>query len=65
KEMNHLLGHEVERLQALAQVNDHVRPQEIRLAQAQQQELATTLQQSRLRLDAARLIWKGPPEALR
>jgi ATP-dependent helicase HepA len=65
KEMNHLLGHKVERLQALAQVNDHVRPQEIRLAQAQQQELATTLQQSRLRLDAARLIWKGPPEALR
>jgi ATP-dependent helicase HepA len=65
QEMNQLLGHEVERLQALAQVNDHVRPQEIRLAQAQQQELATTLQQSRLRLDAARLIWKGPPETLR
>ena len=63
-EMNHLLGHEVERLQTLAQVNDHVRPQEIRLAQAQQAELATTLQQSPLRLDSLRLIWKGPPEAL-
>ncbi len=63
-EMNHLLGHEVERLQTLAQVNDHVRPQEIRLAQAQQEELATTLQQSPLRLDSLRLIWKGPPEAL-
>ena len=63
-EMNHLLGHEVERLQTLAQVNDHVRPQEIRLARAQQAELATTLQQSRLRLDSLRLIWKGPPEAL-
>jgi ATP-dependent helicase HepA len=65
EEMNHLLGHEVRRLQTLAQVNDHVRPQEIKLAQAQQEELATALQQSRLRLDSLRLIWKGPPEALR
>ena len=65
KEMNHLLGHEVQRLITLQQVNDHVRPQEIELAQAQQEELATTLQQSRLRLDSLRLIWKGPPEALR
>jgi len=63
-EMNHLLGHEVERLQTLAQLNDHVRPQEIRLAQAQQEELAITLQQSPLRLDSLRLIWKGPFEAL-
>jgi len=63
-EMNHLLGHEVERLQTLARVNDHVRPQEIRLAQTQREELATTLQQSPLRLDSLRLIWKGPPEAL-
>jgi hypothetical protein len=62
--MNRLLGHEVERLQTLAQVNDHVRPQEIRLAQAQQQELADAIQQSRLRLDCLRLIWKGPLEAL-
>ncbi|MCL4181381.1 MAG: RNA polymerase-binding ATPase, partial [Verrucomicrobia bacterium] len=63
--MNRLLGHEVARLQTLARVNDHVRPQEIRLAQAQQEELAGVLHQSRLRLDALRLIWKGPPEALR
>ena len=64
EEMNHLLGHEVHRLQTLLQVNDHVRPEEIKLAQAQQEELATVLQQSRLRLDCLRLIWKGPPEAL-
>jgi ATP-dependent helicase HepA len=63
--MNQLLGHEVQRLQTLRQVNDHIRPQEIELAQSQQAELATILQQSRLRLDAVRLIWKGPPEALR
>jgi len=65
KEMNGLLGHEVERLETLARVNDHVRPQEITLAQAQQEELASALQQSRLRLDSLRLIWKGPPEALK
>ena len=64
-EMSHLLGHEVQRLQTLAQVNDHIRPQEIQLAQTQQAELAAALQQSRLRLDAVRLLWKGPPEALR
>jgi ATP-dependent helicase HepA len=63
-EMNHLLDYEVERLQMLRLVNDHIRPQEIELAQAQQQELATSLQQSRLRLDAFRLIWNGPHEAL-
>jgi len=65
KEMNHLLGHEVQRLQTLARVNDHIRPQEIQLAQTQQTELAIALRQSRLRLDSLRLIWKGPPEALR
>ncbi|MDB6111198.1 MAG: SNF2-related protein, partial [Pedosphaera sp.] len=64
-EMNQLLGHEVQRLQTLAQVNDHVRPQEIQLAQTQQEELAATLQQSRLRLDSLRLIWKGSPEVLK
>ncbi len=63
--MNQLLGHEVQRLQTLALVNDHVRPQEIELAQAQQRELAAILQNARLRLDSLRLIWKGPPETLR
>ncbi len=62
--MNELLGHEVERLQALRRVNDHIRPQEIELAQAEQQELTAALKQSRVRLDAVRLIWNGPAEAL-
>jgi ATP-dependent helicase HepA len=63
--MNSLLGHEVDRLKTLMLVNDHIRPQEIELAQAQQKHLADVLQTSRLRLDALRLIWKGPSEALR
>ena len=61
-EMNGLLGHEVQRLQSLRRVNNHIRPEEIALATMQQQELANALRQSRVRLDALRLIWKGPPE---
>jgi ATP-dependent helicase HepA len=63
--MNHLLGHEARRLQTLQRVNEHIRPREIQLAQAQQEALASALQQARLRLDCLRLIWKGPPEVLR
>ncbi len=65
QEMRHRLDHEVNRLQTLAQVNDHIRPQEIQLAQARRSELAAAVQQSRIRLDSLRLIWKGPPAALR
>jgi ATP-dependent helicase HepA len=64
-EMNRLLGHEVQRLQMLIKVNDHIRPQEIEMAQSQQSQLAAAIQQSRIRLDCLRLIWKGPAEALR
>ena len=63
--MNGLLGHEWQRLQSLAKVNDNIRPQEIQMARDQQEELASALRQSRLRLDSLRLIWKGTPEALR
>jgi ATP-dependent helicase HepA len=60
--MNHLLGHEVQRLKTLGRVNDHVRPQEIQLAEGQQEGLARAIRQSRIRLDALRLIWKGTME---
>jgi len=55
----------VERLKSIAKLNDHIRPQEIQMALTQQQELASAIRQSRLRLDSVRLIWKGAPEALR
>jgi ATP-dependent helicase HepA len=64
EEMNHLLEYEVERLKMLRLVNDHIRPQEIELGRVEQRELTNALRQSRLRLDALRLIWKGPPDAL-
>lgn len=63
--MNQLLGHEVQRLQSLAQVNDHIRPPEIELARTRQQALVSALRQARLRLDSLRLVWQGPPETLR
>ena len=62
KAMTGLLERELHRLKTLQQVNHHVRPQEIELAEHQKQELANAIQQARVRLDAVRLIWKGPPE---
>ena len=59
------LQSELDRLTSLRAVNDHVRPEEIELTQTQLAELTTTLAQSRLRLDAVRLIWKGAPAAIR
>jgi len=64
KEMRHLVGHEVQRLQNLMRVNDYVRPQEIAMAEREQEELGTAIEHARLRLDSLRLIWKGPPEAI-
>jgi ATP-dependent helicase HepA len=64
KQMHGLLGHEVQRLETLSRVNDHVRPQEIQLARDHETDLASALRESRLRLDSLRLIWKGPPETL-
>jgi len=51
-----LLGHEVERLQALARVNPAVRPGEIAALRSERAELAAVLPQARPRLDALRLI---------
>jgi ATP-dependent helicase HepA len=63
--MTQQLQSEVDRLTHLRAVNDHVRPEEIALAQTQLAELTATLAQSRVRLDAVRLIWKGDPAAIR
>jgi ATP-dependent helicase HepA len=63
--MTQQLQSEIDRLISLRAVNDHVRPEEIALTQNQLAELTTTLAQSRVRLDAVRLIWKGDPMAIR
>lgn len=63
--MNQLLGHEVQRLQNLIKVNNHVRPQEIQRARQEQAELAAAIMIARIRLDSVRLIWQGAPDLLR
>lgn len=63
-QMMHLTGHDIARLQTLAKVNDHVRPEEIGLATEQQKQLSEALKNARLRLDSVRMIWKGDPAAL-
>lgn len=57
--MNDGLEREIQRLQALAQVNPDVRPEEIAMAMAEKVALDEEIARSRLRLDALRLIWKG------
>ncbi len=58
-----LLGHEIERLEALAPVNPAVRPDEIRALRDELETLEAALPQSRPRLDALRLV--ASPDFLR
>jgi ATP-dependent helicase HepA len=52
------LGHEINRLHALKQINPAIRDEEIQLAESQRADLRKHLASARLRLDALRLIWK-------
>ena len=55
------LEHEIARLQDLRKVNRSVRAEEIELVAGQQRALDDHLACARLRLDAIRLIQRGPP----
>lgn len=57
------LRDEIERLEDLRQINDHVRPEEIDTARQQQTELQNAISSARLRLDAVRLIFRIPEGA--
>jgi ATP-dependent helicase HepA len=57
------LRNEIERLEDLRQINDHVRPEEIAAARRQQAELEAAIASARLRLDAVRLIFRLPEAA--
>ena len=50
------LQDEIERLETLRTINDHVRPEEIAAAQKQKTDLHTALSSAHLRLDSLRLI---------
>ena len=60
KEAAAQLGHEINRLQELAKVNRSVRPEEIALLSRQKAALDQHLAAARLRLDAIRVIQRGP-----
>ena len=54
------LQDEIDRLQDLAEINDHVRPAEIEAARGQLAALTEALGSARLRVDALRLIFRQP-----
>lgn len=58
--MKQQLTSEIERLEDLAQINDHVRPAEIAELNQQMQALESALRSARVRLDAVRLVFQLP-----
>jgi len=54
------LGAEIQRLSDLRALNDHIRPEEIALAQEQREQVTAAIRQARLRLDSLRLVLEGP-----
>ncbi|HEY8990618.1 MAG TPA: RNA polymerase-binding ATPase, partial [Luteolibacter sp.] len=61
--MNRELAAEIARLQDLAELNDHVRPEEIATLETRRADLTKAIGAARVRLDSVRLIWKAPPTA--
>ncbi len=57
-----VLKAEIQRLVDLRKLNDHVRPEEIGLAQEQLKQVIDAIEQARLRLDSIRLIVEGEAE---
>ena len=57
------LRNEIERLEDLRQINDHVRPEEIAAIRQQQADLQAAIAAAQPRLDAVRLIFRVPGAA--
>ena len=64
REMHKRLKPEIDRLIALQEVNHHIRTKEIEMAREQMEHLSEAIEEASLRLDAVRLIYKGPAEML-
>lgn len=60
RQMHQELGAEIARLRDLAEVNDHIKPEEIQLLAERESNLAQVIGKARIRLDAVRLIWRAP-----
>lgn len=54
------MADEIARLRDLAEINDHVTPEEIAELEAREMELAAAISSARVRIDAVRLVWKAP-----
>ena len=61
--MDAQLAGELERLAALAAVNDNVRADEKPALEAERRELGAAIGEARLRPDSLRFIWQGPTKA--
>jgi ATP-dependent helicase HepA len=59
REVSTQLDAEIERLETLRTINDHVRPEEIELLRSQKSALQTAIDSTRLRLDSLRLILRA------
>lgn len=59
KKMETQLNHELERLEALQQKNNHIRPEEIELARSEKSALEKLMNNATVRMDAIQLIQKG------
>lgn len=62
KRLREVLGAELDRLRYLSSVNDAVRPQELLDAEREMEELQSYIERARIRLDACRLVWRGPSD---
>jgi ATP-dependent helicase HepA len=57
-QMHRLLQSEIDRLEELRELNDHVHPEETTRLQQEKDALAAVLADARLRVDSLRLIWR-------
>lgn len=60
REMTEQMTSEISRLRDLAEINDHVKPEDIELLESRCRALTQVIENVRVRLDAVRLIWKAP-----
>ncbi len=61
-QMNDMMTVEIDRLESLRALNNIVQEREIELLREQHAKLEKHLQNARVRLDAVRLVWRGPSD---
>ena len=53
------MDHEINRLKALAAINNHIRPEEIEFAEQERAAVRNRISDARIRLDAMQLVQRG------